>query len=93
MKRTEVEPYFGAAVVMTVSIPNLDDALYIGRLVPFAGGSRMARGRESASRSTQPEPRVVLQPLETVPAPYRERAENGLALCPLSAITSIERLN
>jgi hypothetical protein len=93
MKRAEVEPYFGSTVVMTVSIPNLDDALYIGRLVPFEGGSRMSRGRQGASRATQPEPRVVLQPLETVPAQYRQRAENGLALCPLSAIASIERVD
>jgi hypothetical protein len=92
MKRAEVEPYYGATVVMTVSIPNLDDELYVGRLVPFTGGSRMHPGGKDASGATT-EPRVVLQPLEMVPAQYRERAENGLALCPLSAITSIERLD
>jgi hypothetical protein len=92
MKRADVEPYYGAAVAMTVSIPNLDDTLYVGRLVPFTGGSRTLLGGKRAAGAGA-EPRVALQPLESVPARYRQRATNGLALCPISAIVSMERVD
>lgn len=92
MKRAEVEPYYGAAVAMMVSIPNLDDTLYVGRLAPFTGGSRTLLGGKKTPAAAA-ELRVVLQPLESVPARYRQRATNGLALCPISAIVSMERVD
>ena len=87
-----MEPYYGAAVAMVVNIPNLDDTLYVGHLAPFTGVSRMHPSGKDAT-GTPAGARVVLQRLESVPARYRQRATNGLALCPISAIVSMERID
>lgn len=93
MKRSDVEPFYGTAVLITVAIPSLDDALYVGTLAPLRGSSRIKRALQGSTGDKRPGLRLTLEPLATVPPAYRQNATNGLLLCPLDAITSIKRLD
>jgi hypothetical protein len=93
MKRADVEPYYGATVLITVAIPSLDDAVYIGRLSPLRGSSRLKRSVQGSTGEKRPDLRLTLEPLATVPPEYARTATNGLMLCPIGAITSIKRLD
>jgi len=93
MKRADVEPHYGATVLLTVAIPNLDDAVYIGKLAPLHGSSRIKRSFQGSSGEKRPGLRLTLEPLASVPPEYQRTATNGLMLCPIGAITSIKRLD
>jgi hypothetical protein len=91
MTQAELEPYFGSNVLVTVTIASLEAAQYVGRISPFSGNAT-PKHWVTPPRSAKSEPRVVLTPLASVPSAYKDEATNGLALCPISAVTSIERI-
>jgi len=92
MKRADVEPYYGATVLITVAIPSLDDAVYIGRLSPLRGSSRLKRsckGRRVRSAQTCAYARTARDGTARVCA-HRDERSHALSD---RAITSIKRLD
>jgi hypothetical protein len=91
MTEAQLEPFFGLPVVVTVAIKNLEAEEYVGLVHPY---SRNATPKHwvTPPGSAKSEPRVVLDPLPSVPDMYKATATNGLALCPVSAVTAIARI-